>query len=355
MGFEYYSEQQRVRINLSERTILTIQEDMEQFNIASRSAFMNIVFQNFYTEADASIALRLEEKGNQLRELCAGSDPNRPETHEKIFQLLLDAEEKRLLGKIEKQKRNKNHNESYKSKTIYRINNENLEYLKSEDCLENRYYSYHLGFYLKCILEEYASLPYINREHILFKDKYRIVQEALDRGLALKVEFENKKSYKVWPHEIKADSLYTREYLIGFVLDKGNESAGKYCASFRIPNIKKIQLLHQSGRLTKDEIHALEEAVTNRTVQFLVGNDEEIRIRLSDEGVHKYKSQLYMRPPYDKELTDGNEYVFHCTPRQAEYYFFKFGNDAEILAPPELRMRFKTLYEDALNIYRNQV
>ena len=52
------------------------------------------------------------------------------------------------------------------------------------------------------------------------------------------------------------------------------------------------------------------------------------------------------------EVNVGSEYVFYCTQQQAEYYFFKFGKDAEILEPATLRSRFQKLYLEAAGKYQ---
>jgi predicted DNA-binding transcriptional regulator YafY len=51
------------------------------------------------------------------------------------------------------------------------------------------------------------------------------------------------------------------------------------------------------------------------------------------------------------ELCEGNEFVFKCTEAQAEFYFFKFGKDAEILEPEELRNKLANMYDEALRMY----
>ena len=82
----------------------------------------------------------------------------------------------------------------------------------------------------------------------------------------------------------------------------------------------------------------------------MVGNEAEIHVKLTKAGVNKYRRQTHLRPPLVREL-DGT-YVFRCTTAQAEFYFFKFGKDAEILLPMDLRERFKSMYEAAANIYQ---
>lgn len=362
MGFELYSEEQRVRITLSQKAFLIINEDMERFHISSRSTFMNTVFHNFYPSARSSPTLYMDDQKAKLQHIastdlsCSDSPEHisslgNDEVREKVVKHFLLYEEKHLLDDLRSQMKTKGR--YGETSRIYRINTENLRYLLSEECEEAEYYQDRPGLYLKCILEEYAALPYIKREHIFFKSKYDIVSQALREEKLLKIT-TGRKTYKVWPFSLEADALSTREYLTGLSQDIKSPDARKSCASFRIPNAKDIKLLRQSGKLTQAERELLKEAISSRTVQFLFGEEEEIHVRLTEEGIHKYNSQIYMRPAYVEKLADKNEYIFRCTLRQAEYYFFKFGKDAEILSPDRLRSHFQTLYKDALAVYSSE-
>lgn len=344
MGFEWWSSEQRVRINLSENASVVLVDDMFQFKIDNRSTFMNIVFKNFYPEAKASITLYLDYKKKQLMDIIESNSGISSAQNTIINQLLLH-EQKDYEDYIQFQAKNK-----YISH-IYRINTDNLKYLKSKECKESEPYNQKLGLYLKCIIEEYASLPYMKRERIFFKEWYDMVLQAIETNSLLKITTGNHKHFYVWPFSLESDTLSTRLYLTGFAKDAKNERTPKHPASFRIPNLYDIKILRQSGRLTKEDTSLLRETISKRKVQFLLDNEEDIHIRLTKKGIYKYNSQLYMRPAFDPDQTKDNVYVFHCTQRQAEYYFFKFGEDAEILSPAGLRTRFKTLYRNAISIY----
>ena len=43
--------------------------------------------------------------------------------------------------------------------------------------------------------------------------------------------------------------------------------------------------------------------------------------------------------------------MFQCTEAQAEFYFFKFGKDAQIVRPLRLREKFQAMYEAAAGAY----
>ena len=41
---------------------------------------------------------------------------------------------------------------------------------------------------------------------------------------------------------------------------------------------------------------------------------------------------------------DSDIFVFHCSEKQALYFFFSYANDVEILEPLSLRQRFIDMY-----------
>ena len=57
-----------------------------------------------------------------------------------------------------------------------------------------------------------------------------------------------------------------------------------------------------------------------------------------------------MRPACYEKIDDLT-YVFYCTRRQAEIYFFTFGSDLIILEPVELQKLFARWYKNASNQY----
>lgn len=87
-------------------------------------------------------------------------------------------------------------------------------------------------------------------------------------------------------------------------------------------------------------------------MQFLLGEQTEIAVRLTRAGKKMYASQLHLRPMYTR-ITGDDESIYHfqCTETQARYYFFKFGKEAEILKPESLRNAFIRQYREALGAY----
>lgn len=177
------------------------------------------------------------------------------------------------------------------------LNNKNLSYLTkpNSECDEDLYYS-RRGKYIKSVLEEYSRLPYVQRELICFAPAASEIQEAIQKERQLRME--------------RSKSAFLKE----------------------------------------SDKKRLAQAIVSRGVQFMVGDDEVVKVRLTDEGKHKYRRQTHLRPTLTEKCSE-NVFVFHCTAAQAEFYFFKFGKDAEILEPQHLRDKILSLYEKAAAAY----
>lgn len=344
MGFDWYAEEQRVRINLSERACLIMEEDMYQFDITERSSFMNTVFRNYHDTAPASISHYLHAKQEQFSNQLSDIISDRLVLDHTI-QCLLEKEKSSLIERVGNQLRKK-----YKGNS-YRINNENLSFLTSEECQEEVHYNNRPGLYIKCVIEDYAELSFMERERVFFADMYDTVEDAIRTKSLLKVCTKGNRLFHVYPYSLDTDSLSTRLYLTGFSKSITETRTEKIPASFRIPNLKKVNKLHQSARLTSEEVSELEQAISSRSVQFLLNNEDEIHVRLSDRGIIKYNNQIHLRPSKNNKLSSKNIYVFNCTAQQAEFYFFKFGEDVEILKPLSLRSKFINMYQRALEHY----
>ncbi|HCT91220.1 MAG TPA: hypothetical protein DF613_07560 [Lachnospiraceae bacterium] len=320
-------------------------EDMFAFDESKRSAFMNRVFKNFRSQAKASVELYCQKQEEEIRGRLEEIDCD-DEIREKIVGGYVTHECQTLRERIDWQTRNKAVGE------IYRINNENLEYLRSAECRGDEFYGHRVGLYLKCVMEEYCALPYMEREKIFFKESYDKVKSAIRSHAVLKICMADGRRFYIYPYKLIEDMLSTRCYLVGYSKEAASAAKEKKMVSLRVPRLKSIQLLERRCRLTEREILDLEKTIAVRTVQFLVGEEEEIRVYLTDEGIRQYERQMYLRPIKDLDASTEHEYVFHCTPVQAEYYFFKFGAEARILKPENLKKRFARKYEAAVIAYR---
>ena len=75
------------------------------------------------------------------------------------------------------------------------------------------------------------------------------------------------------------------------------------------------------------------------------------KIKLTENGIKKYKS-MYLNRPIPTEI-DGNIYTFNCSHDNLFLYFSRFGVDAEILEPLNLRNQVIAFHRKAYNKYIN--
>ena len=234
------------------------------------------------------------------------------------------------------------------------MNNFNYLTESNSECNEENYYQ-RRGEYIKCVLEEYARLPYVERERIYFSQFITEIQNAISNKNQLQIKTDKDKIFSVWPYKILCDPLNTANYLVGlgYCKEYKKEEDIKPC-SFRISSLKSVtskSVTSKSAFPKQLRWENLSQAIASSGVQFLMGTDTEIIVKLTQNGVNKYHRLIHLRPTYTRKQENKQEYVFQCTAAQAEFYFFKFGKDAAILKTDWLRKKFEKMYVEAANAY----
>ena len=353
MGFVYeggvsaINEEQKVRITLSPRAVITMHDDMSVFGITKAASFINTVFTNYRSDAESSICLRLEQRRMELEQLFRNTKMRSADVNTSI-QLLLASEEKELIRK-------KNDRIAIKgSGMLYHINKENVEYL-CEDSNEEGFYDLRPGLYLRAVLEEYCALPFIDRVRIFRKEVYDIVNQAIAQKKLLKIRAEINRVehiFHVYPYKIVSDPLHSQSYLVCYTKKPEESDSQKIVASFSMTKMKTPAILFsKSFYLNKSEISYLEKQLTENSAAYLLGKPQKIKVKLTPNGKRLYQFRLHSRPEKDEAASTDKVYVFDCSQYQAFNYFFGFGPDAEIISPKELRERFRSTYENALKNY----
>lgn len=343
MAFKTKGEDQggnnKQHLNLSALAYEVVSSDKFTFEEETLSGFINTVFEHYHPLAEASIAQTLNRLTGELNKQLSDA-PGDEKTKKQVLKKLVSQKEESLKEKAK----------SYESGETFKfwLNKRNLEYLTepSSECSEERYYTKR-GKYIKCVLEEYARLPYIEREKIFFSPLMEEIQAAIQDKNQLRVVTGTDAIYSVYPYEILSDPLSTANYLVGYCTRYDNPEDEKRPCSFRISALKSVRREKSKSAFLKESLWTqLSQTIASRGVQFMVGNEAEIHVKLTKAGVNKYRRQTHLRPPLVREQED-DVYVFKCTTAQAEFYFFKFGKDAKIILPIELRTKFKKMYEDA--------
>lgn len=326
----------------------------------SIGALINHIIKNYIETADASIAHRLHEKYQEFSKMFPPSQYD-TDSRNKIIKELQNHEEKRLLM-LKKQYLS---SELKKSKKFYLKNEVKELLIHAMKNGEDKYYK-RPGQYLTAIVEEYVHKPYLERERIFCADLIQEIDSCIRKKKSLNVTTTSLKHYYMFPLRIETDPMSMYHYVIGYsvpkesVPDYASEEekekiflSNKKACAFRLSNISVVEDTPLNNcTLTKTDISELNKKVKQQGIQFLLSSPDRIRVKLSEEGVQQYSQNFHLRPQYTSIIEEENIYIFDCPADQIKFYFFKFGEKAEILDPPELRAYFQNEYQKAFMQYQ---
>ncbi|GEM_PF-6275830 len=200
---------------------------------------------------------------------------------------------------------------------------------------------------LKAVFEEYAGLPYYEREKIYFRSEFEFLCLCCKSSQPVGFDYRKGKEtvyISMLPYDIRLDEWSSYNYLIGIT------KSGKIinCRLSFIQNLHSVSGnfsdLHKKSKI-------IEERIMTNGVQFLGSEPQKIIVRLTETGQNMYSTMIYLRPHYESCNPQSGIYEFFCTPTQIRYYFFKFGGEAEIIEPEILRQQFIDDYKKALDNY----
>lgn len=365
MGFkELQNRDQKIYFNLSEHAYRIINEDRFIFLPESSkdekipfANFINTIFCNFKSDlksrpefsASASVHSFLKKEAENLYHNDEEGIPhfkniddivngiikgkyNEHDPAQLILKYKYDEVDKKVKGypkSVHKQ---------------FRVNNENYNYLKN--CSEEVYYgNYDIEKYFKAVIEEYADKPFFEREKIYYKKRIDKIEEAIANKAKIWIKVGERRDV-VSPYRVQENKEQTYNYLIAIHDDK------RTCC-YRLSNLEDFDIDYGSHTIINSKTKKIiENDIAKKGVEFLTDDVRFIKVKLSPAGEKYYKSRLHLRPEYIKNIND-NVYIFNCTARQAEYYFFNFGEDAIIIEPTELADKMKKRYQNAYNEYDN--
>lgn len=350
------------RLNLSAKAYATLLNDIDAFRSADISVregreipshVLNRIFRCFRETARSSIALALTNRRMELEKLLAAIQPD--PARKKAIQLLLDDYQKQLVSEAMRRSE-KGHAFSF------RLDKNSMEYLAiGEGQHEGEFYDNNVGQYIKAVIEEYAELPYVERESIYHKEFRDEIQLGIAGGKMLKLALHSTKTVNgsvrsnlmyVKPVAIKRDSELLYNYLVGLTASSKEDpwSVG----AIRLTKIKECRHLEQTASISGEKKKEIEDAIRKNGVQYLSASHvEKIVVQFTPEGERLYQQLLHLRPLFaanPKPLV----YEFECTPFQAETYFFKYGHNTKILEPQSLATKFLRRYQSAARLYQNK-
>lgn len=371
---------QRQHLSLSYEAYEVIRSDMIIWNKNDNfSGFLNKIFLNSYETSPASIRFAVEHKRTEListlkEEKYRSEHPydltlkdfdpsiSLDESDFRTIELFLSSYKRQLLAQMS----------SFPNDISrkFRLQNQVFDILnpfEPDHCPEAEYYRSRAG-YLKAVIENYARKTPYERESIYYRNILDTLEQTIHlpktekRILQIK-HANNRGSHNIFyvkVYKIMHDTESDFHYLVGLSKPKNAHENAYQPAVFRISRILDITILQKSfgsGKITQIEEKNLTEHIQKRGLQFLIQDVERIVISLTPAGWNMYHSIQHLRPNASKHELDasGNNILyFDCTRLQIFYYFFKFGKEAVILEPPEMKEDFRIRYEQALKVYEKR-
>lgn len=344
---------QRISLSLSPEAYSTIISDMDIFQGENNlDGYINRIIKNYRETSDASISLAIErarEKyANWIKQTSKSERISDEES--KCLDLLIAGYTNELATRMN----------SFRNGIPLkpRINNENYDDLNmgSPDFQEEKYYPRE-GKYIKAILEEYALLSFFDREGVVFKETIDIINDAIRSGNLIRINYTNRKQQQtqitIRPYKVAASALLRYHYLLALPNEKDEN---KDILALRLSRITEVKKLCRTSHITLKEQNSIDEIIRRKGIQYIVSNDSEIKVRLTEQGYKLYKSILYLRPKHSTIIQEGDNWTltFVCAEEQIKNYFFQFGKEAIILSPNNLKQWFLQKYKDATDVYSKQ-
>ena len=211
-----------------------------------------------------------------------------------------------------------------------------IDYIQS-DCL----YNMSLSAYFRNMFSSYCLLAQDKREEIIFRDKFAVIEKAIEENKNIYFTTSKSKDRHVAsPYAI----AHSQEELFNYLLCVYNNQV----FSFRLTRLQNLRVLNEPAVFTDEQKEMLEKMRVGAP-QFAYNKIEEICVRLTERGISMYNKMYSYRPKPIKVIK--NLYYFDCSASQIYHYFFRFGRQAEVLYPSNLKQLFMQDYANAARTY----
>lgn len=213
-----------------------------------------------------------------------------------------------------------------------------------------------ISWYFSRLLMSYCELAMYKREQIIFKEKYKAIKRAANPETRTRLTFvtkDNSKLHEVIPYKIAINKEEMFNYLLCAELVNGKQVE----TPFRLTHILSVDASLGDTIINEDVERHLKK-MDLYAPQYQIKEDVETCVRLTEQGVIQYKRIYFGRPARipdrDENREDGTYYYFDCSTNQLFLYFRRFGCNAEIIYPEELRNRIKEFHHKAASLYEKE-
>lgn len=203
------------------------------------------------------------------------------------------------------------------------------------------------------MLMAYCKKPISEREQIVFRENYLLLQDACRKGQIINFMtiWNNQDVRHVVPYCLAIGEEEMFNYLL---CEEVNPKTGKpQPATYRLNRITKLTRGIET-KIVTDEVKKYCDRMKEFAPQYVIKNDEEICVKLSPRGELQYNRIYHGRPKYYRIVKNDNDsfYYFKCSTNQVLLYFRRFEPDsAEIISPPHIRLSMIDHYRKSIALY----
>lgn len=350
MGF-YITGTNQIRFRISYKAYETILQDIDDFqNVPDKeqiSSFLNRIIKNFYLEAESSISEGMERRYNKYLEWLDGV-PER----EKTAMILTEREKSAVRNEIERKYGQPQKGKGQNLKLIL-TNRVRDIFMYSK---ENSIYDDKISDYIAALVQEYTTFSREDRERIYFNEMYLQIQNCIDSKYEMEI-VSSDTAFIFKPYQITTNGIMPYLYIIGYSRLKDGDTGNEKTASFRLSRIQSLESkTNHRFSFSKEQKNELQTIMSNKSqITYLTGENKKITVRLTKNGYRLFSNIIISgRPCYTEKIIVSDDDIrldFCCTEEQIYQYFVRFGADAEIMDPQELRNRFRDMYRELTERY----
>jgi hypothetical protein len=198
------------------------------------------------------------------------------------------------------------------------------------------------SFYRRMFLS-YAQKTKNEREKIIHKDVFELLQKSVKRGVQVCVQLQTGEVRT--PISVYAVS-HAKDELFNYVLVYD----GKHNITMRLASVRTVALLSTASQIPEENKLLFERQIACAPQYPMYKSDNKpITVELTEKGKQLFE-KIYLYRPTPVKI-EGNVYTFNCSATQVLYYFERFGNNALITSPKKLGIDMQNYHYFALKKY----
>ena len=212
----------------------------------------------------------------------------------------------------------------------------------------------HISQYFCKMLMSYAEKPFYERERIIFRDNYELLEDACRQvePITFSTIWNPKKTHTVIPFCLAVGQAEMFNYLL--CAETNPETGIQEAATYRLNRIGRIYYKEVSNQISEDVREYIKQMLTYGP-EYAINDNEECCVKLTATGKKRFGRIYHGRPRVDRieKKEDGYYYYFKGSKYQVSFYFRRFGfEDAEIISPEYLRNEMKEFHQKAYGKYK---